>query len=324
MEIVHKALPLDMLIAPSGFGLPLKRIQDLTEEDYFKITLKKEITKSSIVGLTRVLKLLQDEKINAYILPSVKHLPTVPEYRKVNKIDLGTSDKVSATVVGIKNQMEDYHIHCNQTSFIMVELGHAFNSVIAVEDGKIIDGIGGTNLMGFRAIGALDAEVAYLLGQIKKKDIYNGGVYSIAGYYSELQTKETSDIDIQQLFQLIGKNKKVKLAFDALYDSLKKAVFSISSSFSDPKKIKNILLSGRVARIEDIINPLNSMLKQISPVKHMRSYSTIAKEAAQGAAFIADGLLGGMHKDIIENLKIKESTGSVLDNIFVPITRNVN
>ena len=53
----------------------------------------------------------------------------------------------------------------------------------------------------------------------------------------------------------------------------------------------------------------------------MKSYSQIAKRAAQGAAFIANGLLGGRFEPIIENLKIKEASGSLLDEIFIPFDK---
>ena len=54
----------------------------------------------------------------------------------------------------------------------------------------------------------------------------------------------------------------------------------------------------------------------------MKSYSNIAKRAAQGAAFIADGLLGGKFKPVINNLRIKDAKGSVLDDIFIPFNKD--
>ncbi len=51
----------------------------------------------------------------------------------------------------------------------------------------------------------------------------------------------------------------------------------------------------------------------------MRSYVPISKESAQGAAFIANGLSGGKFKDIVENMKITEASGSILDDIYLPL-----
>jgi predicted butyrate kinase (DUF1464 family) len=54
----------------------------------------------------------------------------------------------------------------------------------------------------------------------------------------------------------------------------------------------------------------------------MKSYGQIAKHGAQGAAFIANGLLGGKFQPIIDNLKIKEASGSILDDIYIPFNKD--
>ena len=300
----------DVMSAPSGFGLPLKKIEDLKEEDYFFALLKKNPDKGIVLGLGKILKILHEQGVNGYFLPSVKHLPTVPRYRKVNKIDLGTADKLCTTVVGIRNQMEDFKIGPEDSSFIMVEMGYGFNAVLAVENGQIIDGIGGSNIMGFRAVGSIDAEIAYLMGKIKKKDVYSGGVSSIAGYF---------DMKAEEIVLLAKQDKRTRMAMDAFYDDLFKAVYAISASFSSKNAIKEILFAGRLARIDALINPLIEKLSVIAPPKVMRSYVPISKESAQGAAFIANGLSGGKFKDIIENMKIREASGSVLDDIYLPL-----
>jgi len=300
----------DVMSAPSGFGLPLKKIEDLKPEDYFFALLKKNPEKGMVIGLGKILKILQDQKVNGYFLPGVKHLPTVPRYRKVNKIDLGTADKLCTCVVGIRNQMEDFTIPCTESSFIMVEMGYGFNAVLAVENGQIIDGIGGSNIMGFHAVGSIDAEIAYLMGKIKKKDVYNGGVSSIAGYF---------DMKAEEILLLSKQDKRTQMAMEAFYSNLIKAVYALSSSFSSVDSIKEILFAGRLARIDALVNPIIDKLSKIAPTKVMRSYVSISKESAQGAAFIANGLSGGRFRDIVENLKIRQASGSILDDIYLPL-----
>ena len=63
-------------------------------------------------------------------------------------------------------------------------------------------------------------------------------------------------------------------------------------------------------------------LIEVAPARSMKSYSHIAKHGAQGAAFIANGILGGKFQPIIDNLKIKESSGSILDDIYVPFNKD--
>ena len=54
----------------------------------------------------------------------------------------------------------------------------------------------------------------------------------------------------------------------------------------------------------------------------MRSYASISKHAAQGAAFIANGLLDGEFGPIVNTLKIKEVKGSVLDDIYIDFDKS--
>ena len=59
----------------------------------------------------------------------------------------------------------------------MLELGGAFSAALAVDGGRIVDGLGGSaGPIGARACGALDAEVAYLLGAaLSKRTVFSGG-----------------------------------------------------------------------------------------------------------------------------------------------------
>ncbi len=313
IKSLNEKKKIDLMVAPSGFGLPLKNINDLTEKDLFLTILKfKEEEKEKLIGLAEILTLIKKENIPGVIVPSVKHLPTVPRYRKINKIDMGTADKICTAVTGIRDQIEKYQISSEETNFIMVEIGYAFTAVLAIENGQIIDGIGGSNIMGFRACGSLDGELAYLIRDIKKNNIYKGGVAYISGY---------SDLSLKEILILVEKDNHIKNAFKAYISSVKKSVFGISSSFSHKNKIKEILLAGRGANMSYLRENIDKALNNIAPVRLMKSYSQIAKRAAQGAAFIANGLLNGRYRGIIDNLKIKEASGSILDDIYVPFNK---
>ena len=305
---------IDLIVAPSGFGVPLKKVENLTEKDIFFTLLKfEQREKDKLIGLGEILRLIKSENFSGIIVPGVKHLPTIPRYRKINKIDMGTADKLCTAVVGIRDQMERESIPPEQSSFIMVEIGYGFTAVLAIENGQVIDGIGGSNIMGFRACGSLDGELAYLIKNIEKKNIYKGGVAYIAGF---------SDISLKEITILAEKDDQIKMAFQAYISSVKKAVFGIASSFSSKDKIKEVLLAGRGAELSFLREKIVRSLNDIAPVKLMKSYSQIAKRAAQGAAFIANGLQGGEFKPIIDNLKIKEASGSILDDIFIPFDKD--
>ncbi len=313
IESLHNKTKIDLMVAPSGFGLPLKKIEELTEKDIFLTLLKfSSRDKEKLVGLGEILRMIQNKKIPGVIVPSVKHLPTVPQYRKINKIDMGTADKLCTAVTGIRDQMDNYKIPPEESNFIMIEIGYGFTAVLAIENGQIIDGIGGSNIMGFRACGSLDGELAYLIGDIKKNNIYKGGVAYISGY---------SDLSLKEILLLAGNDNHVNQALKSYISSVEKAVFGITSSFSDNSKIKEILLAGRGAEIKYLREEISKSLNSIAPVRLMKHYAQIAKRAAQGAAFIANGLLDGKFRPIIDNLKIKESSGSILDYIYIPFNR---
>ncbi|MFX0032448.1 MAG: DUF1464 family protein [Candidatus Hodarchaeota archaeon] len=313
ISIIKSVENIDLMVAPSGFGLPLKKVSDLTEKDIFFTLLKFDREeKNKLIGLGEVLRLIKAEKIPGVIVPGVKHLPTIPRFRKINKIDMGTADKLCTTVTGIRDQMERFGVPPENTNFIMVEIGYGFTAVLAIEDGKIIDGIGGSNIMGFRACGSLDGELAYLIKTIKKKNIYKGGVSSIAGY---------KDLSLKEISLLAERDEQTNIALNAYISSVKKAVYAISSSFSRKEKIKEVLLAGRQSDLKHLKDNFITNLNDLAPVKLMKSYSHLSKHAAQGAAFIANGLLGGRFKPIIDNLKIKEATGSILDDIYIPFEK---
>lgn len=313
INVIRTIENLDLMVAPSGFGLPLKNVSDLTENDIFFTLLKFESEdQKKLVGLGEILKLIKAEPTKAVIVPGVKHLPTVPRYRKINKIDMGTADKICTAVTGIRDQMERLEIAPEDTNFIMVEIGYGFTAVLAIEKGQIIDGIGGSNIMGFRACGSLDGELAYLIKNIRKNNIYKGGVAYISGY---------SNLSLKEITLLAEKDEQTRIALKAYISSVKKAVFGISSSFSKKEKITEVLLAGRGANLSYLKGKIIPALSDVAPVRLMKSYSQIAKRAAQGAAFIANGLLGGEFEPIIDNLKIKQASGSILDDIFIPFEK---
>ena len=66
---------------------------------------------------------------------------------------------------------------------MLVELGGAFTAALAVERGRIVDGLGGSSgPIRARACGALDAEAAYLIGAaLSKQTVFSGGALDPTG-----------------------------------------------------------------------------------------------------------------------------------------------
>src|SRR2546425_1597239 len=183
VALLTDAGPLDLIAGPSGYGLPLVRAREATEEDLRLAFLAAEGEAGGIGGLRALARALAGSGLPVVLTPGVIHLTSVPEPRKVNRVDMGTADKVCVAALAIAERAVRTTRPPDQVSLVLLELGGAFTAVIAVAGGKIVDGAGGSaGPLGFRAAGALDGEVAYLAGAVSKAMLFTGGAASVAGW----------------------------------------------------------------------------------------------------------------------------------------------
>src|SRR6266540_5425028 len=179
---LEAAGPLDLVAGPSGYGLPLTRVQDATEEDLRLAFLAAPGEVGGIGGLRDLVRALARSALPVVLTPGVVHLPTVPAHRKVNRVDMGTAEKVCAVALAVSEQARLLGRPLSDVSLVLLELGGAFTAAVAVAAGRIVDGVGGSSgPLGMRAAGALDGEVAFLAGTITKRHLFEGGVATIAG-----------------------------------------------------------------------------------------------------------------------------------------------
>jgi len=297
------------VVLPTGFGTVLKRVEQIKEEDYLEISLKKDEPSNS--SLAKVIKLFKEAKIEAYLLPSVKHLNTVPKHRKLNRFDLGTSDKVCSAALGIYTQVTRRRITPQETCFVLAELGSAFNAFVTVENGMIVDGVGGTNCwLGMAARGSVDGEVAAYLGKFSKSDAYKGGALYLFTENAELTPEELGDA-------ARNGSQRAKILADAYIEGVLRDISgSLGATGAKPK---DIFLSGRVSGIPYFFNRISNQLERILGigVSRMENFGSYVKEGAIGAAIIANGLVGGEFREIVESLKIKDASGSVFDDVYL-------
>lgn len=108
-------------------------------------------------------------------------------------------------------------------------------------------------------------------------------------------------------------DERFTLAWEALLESAVKDVAAINVSVEGTPQI---LLAGKLSRVDRIQKELGMRLSSFADVRRVEGFAQIAKEAAQGAALIADGLAGGNNKSLVDSLKIREATGTVLDYIY--------
>ncbi|MBA7474070.1 hypothetical protein ES707_09417 [subsurface metagenome] len=302
VDTVRSVFPLDMIVGPSGYGLPLTQIRDITERE---LTLMVPDDKSIPLydGIRMVIRLMKAEGFPLYFTPGVIHLPTVPAYRKANKMDMGTADKVCCVALAIRDQAELYGIDYSETSFILAEVGYAFNAVIGVDGGEIVDGLGGTSGgPGFITLGSMDSELAVRLGRFPGIVLFSGGA------------KDASGKDDLTPEELAKEHHKYPPAWNMLLESIVKGVAAIMVAIEKPREI---LLSGRLSGIPEIAETLVAKLSKLGKVRKVGRQASVAKEAAEGAYIIGEGLLGGKYKGIVDCLELRGARGTMHDYILL-------
>jgi predicted butyrate kinase (DUF1464 family) len=101
---------------------------------------------------------------------------------------------------------------------------------------------------------------------------------------------------------------------DALIEAAAKLVAALRVSVPDAREV---LISGRVGRVPEIFDAVTRRLDGAVGVRPLGGFTSAVKEAAQGAALIADGLAGGRYRNVVEAMRLRECHGSVLDHLYV-------
>lgn len=271
----HPGIP---IVLPSGFGIALKRVQELDDRDRFEIALRREAPTER--GLSRFLLALQASRLNAYCIPAIKLLPTVPIHRKINRVDMGTSDKLCAAAYFI-SQSHERGGRLEEIDFVMLEVGEAFRAMVVVRGGKIVDGLGGTaGGIGPRSRGRIDGELAYLYDWNSKESIYRGGAR-----------------DIEERFGGYGD--------EAFWEELEKDLLAFLLFHG----LKTIVVAGR--RKQEIVRRLGGRFQVQAPGEDDEGF-----EAASGAALLADGIAGGRQDSLVTHLGLRDVTDRTLDWIY--------
>ncbi|MEM2990549.1 MAG: DUF1464 family protein [Halobacteria archaeon] len=306
---------IDAIVGPSGYGMPLKRAKDASDSDIALATFVTEgdvKRRLKIIGLRELMKLMREnEDLNIWFTPGVIHLPSIPSYRKVNKIDMGTADKVFSVALAIKDQAERLSINYAETSFILVEIGFAYTSALAVQNGAIVDAMAGTaGFPSYLGMGFVDSELVYAmvntLNEISKLELFTAGAAYLSGI-------NPTQVEIEDFIKLAKIDVKIEEGYKLMLESIVKDVAVLLTSVTP----REIILSGRFTRISefsaDVKKALEIFLEKmnleidVTTVKNRKA--VIAKEGAEGAAILASGLANGEYQKLIEALKIRESTG---------------
>ena len=305
LQALERHGPYDLVYGPSGYGVPLVAAADVGERQLAEMVLVRPDEASAdtgVGGMRSLLRALAHSGLPVVFGPGVIHLPSVPRHRKYNRIDLGTADKVCAAAYAIVDQSARRAIALRETALVLLELGGAFTAALAIEGGQIVDGVGGSSgPLGVRAAGALDGELAYLLGPaLSKRTLFTGGALDPTG------AGELTDL------AALWSSPAHADGWTALLEAAAKAVRGLAVSAPAPLEI---VVSGRLARLPELVAALASSLGDIAPV--IALVPGRASAAAHGGALLADALAGGPNAVLAEVLRLRESSGSVLDHLRV-------
>jgi predicted butyrate kinase (DUF1464 family) len=278
--------PFDLIAGPSGYGLPLVRAGECTDAHLGLMALVRpnERGAKGVGGFSALVRAFRESGLPVVFLPGVIHLSTVPAHRKLNRIDLGTADKLCVAALALAQ-------HNRDEPLLVVEFGSAFTALVVLKDRQIVDGLGGTcGPLGARSGGAWDGEVAYLLSPLQKADLFCGGVVDIADG---------------------------EVARAAFRESFAKAVAGLVAVH----EFRDVYFGGTLFRThpdlaQAALDALPSSSYRLHPTDDLPS--AWVKHAAQGAALIADGLCGGASTPLVEWLRLREVGGTVLDWITHP------
>jgi predicted butyrate kinase (DUF1464 family) len=281
--------PLDLTAGPSGYGLPLVRASQCGERELALMALTRPDERGrakGVPGFAAVVRALCASSLPVVFLPGVIHLPTVPAHRKVNRIDLGTPDKLCVAALALKGVGD----RADVTDLCVIELGTAFTACLVLDGGRVVDGAGGTSgPFGWGGGGAWDGEAAYLLSPLAKHDLFSGGVCSL-----------TDEPAARACFR----------------ESLLRTVAGLQAV----TPFEHLVLSGRLLEVEPAFaTTVTADLEHLGTVTLLESLpGAWVKHAAQGAALVADGLAGGRHAPLVEHLSLRRASGTVLDWLRYP------
>ncbi|MFM8271564.1 MAG: DUF1464 family protein [Gemmata sp.] len=278
--------PFDLIAGPSGYGLPLTPASDCPDAGLALMSLVRpdERGAGGVGGFSATVRALRDSGLPVVFLPGVIHLPTVPAHRKLNRVDLGTADKLCVAALALAQ-------HNRDEPALVVEFGSAFTALVVLSDRQIVDGLGGTcGPPGPRSGGGWDGETAYLLSPLAKADLFRGGIADVA-------------------------DRAVARA--AFRESVAKNVAGLLNVHG----FRDVYCGGTLFRTDP---DLARQALGAGPAGSCRLHDTgdlpgaWVKHAAQGAALIADGLCGGTFAPLVDWLQLRAARGTVLDWLTHP------
>jgi len=148
----------------------------------------------------------------------------------------------------------------------------------------------------------MDSELAVRLGSFPGIVLFTGGA------------KDASGKDDLTPEELVREHYKYPESWNMMLESIAKGIAAMTVSVEEPREV---LLSGRLATIPEMTEALVAKLSQFGTIRKVKGRANVAKEAAEGAYIIGEGLSGGKYKGIVDSLELRGAKGTMFDHILV-------
>ena len=322
MRAIEASRP-DVIAAPSGYGVPFSWADEVRDPARFAyevllLSTPEQIAKASgelgvkvYEALAFVVEQLSKANLRAAFVPSVILLRTVPAYRKYNKVDMGTADKLASALIAVHHLAKSKGLQPSEVSAVILELGFGYNSAISVLRGKVVDGIGGTYASyGPLTAGAMDLEVVVGAPSWARFDVYKGGLAEVCGLHDLREAERMYEAE----------EKPCASAFRAWLEGVVKDVARAFVPLG--KEAGTVVLNGRYSSLRSLREALMEAMPDIEVVEGSRlPGSSITKEASQGyAAMVAHAAGGGegLLEEVVKTAEVDSACGTVVDYIVHP------
>jgi len=315
----------EYVVAPSGYGVPVTRGDEVLDAEKFTVEILLlsseedirrgielgEVGAQVYVAMAKLAKrIVSSYGSRAFFIPSIVLLPTIPFHRKLNKIDMGTADKLAAAFVAVHAFARDEGIDYGDVNVVVAELGYGYNAAIAVEGGKIVDAVGGTAAsIGTLTAGSLDLEVVAHAGKWHRWDVFYGGIFHLAKVYDMSALAKAYENSEEPLASL----------FLAYIEGVAKDIARARAVFKPPRKVETVILTGRHSKVPLVVKLLREHLPdmEVRPSGVLEGAS-MSKEAGQGYAAIGEGIAGGYFSRLVKHMGIDRACGTVADYVVHP------
>jgi predicted butyrate kinase (DUF1464 family) len=280
---------IDVIAGPSGYGLPLVRGDQFTEDHLDQMSLVRPDQRGheeGIIGFRAWVRAVLRSGLPVVFLPGGRHFATIPPHRKANAVDLGTADKVAVAALALWFDAQESG-GFDRSTFACIEIGTAFSAILIVDRGRLVDASAGTcGPIGLLSRGCWDGEVAYWSGPLSKDDLFRGGVADLG-----------------------------EMGLDAFRESLAKHTAGLRAV----TPFERLYLSGRGLDEPRIAQAAAQALGSVGRLVPLpRLAGAWVKHAAQGSAILADALAGGRFASVAASLELGSVSGSVWDVLARP------